>query len=1788
MLSKFYQRLTIAFAVLLFGSLFAKADVVSPYTMDFNTVIVTNSNATGAENRDFKVGPGWDHIYSYQEVGYNSTQKYVPYAYSSTEGNNSSGCLYAYANTVYDSWTGENLLIEDYLVTPPLSGEVTIMVKRKASSGTINFYNVLTENGDLKIDTLITPTTMALTTYYYSKVVLPAQAEGTRIAIQMNNVYIDDFTAESADITLKPGLKVSALDPADAAQVAADADGKFTVSFGATLTNIGDLDIDAGSYSLYITKDEDGAEPLETISGDQAIAKGASTATPVTVSATLNVADYPTATTDGVKFRVYESITGNYRASGAITVVPFAPAPAVSYTVGNTTTNFVSGSTVYMGASREQLGMMLTFANKGGAPITISEVIMPEGFTTSLEAGTVIDALSSTRISIVRDPAVKGILSGDMVIKSNADDFTLKLQGSIPADDQYFVDFETNESTSGMVFDIVVDSYSADGWKSHYTNDLGQPSNTYSAYWSIGSYSDNFGPYLMITPLLEVAEGDVLAFDAANMSTKGVKVEVLYSTDRTNWRLLRTLATDAENADDLISAEKSFKYGYAPTRYILNNIPVGQGYVAFRSVTDEAYRGAFVIDNIIGCKLAEKTLDVVFVSSRSDLEGSVNNKFNASMTVRNLMTAPVEAGSYAANLYLNDQLIGNAEAIAINGPAYTGNGFRPTNDTTIDFSFTPHSQVVDGKLYMEIVFADGSKLASDTVTINITAETYSENLQIGGEYNKSIFYGPVCFYYKKSESQNIYTPAELNGLTPGSKINSITVKGYNTNQGNPAPFNVKVWMTHTNEASFENTGTADSPVFTPHSTDTMTCVYEGVIEATKVGSSLDRAEVFTINLAEPFVYQGGNLEFCFSSEGNSYASTNFEMATCSADQSITRYTDSGEITEKSFGRPATGFNIPILYLGVEAEPRTISGKVTDAASSEPIADIEVKAVNGDVVYSATTDAEGNYSMPIIQDRLAYTVSVVLPGYFPFVKENVSTKSEAQVINIELSKAIGPYITESSIDEKGMVNHAVNASAKVSNYTAADIAEGSYTAKFIVGDSVVCEQPAVAIAMGESADFNFAFTPHVAGTFPALVKFESEGAVAKTDTINLVISEEMTNSLVQVADSTSTGSSSAVAMYYQNTESEMIYTADEIGLQPGTLLSKMYFRGYQSTPKTFEYRLRIYIENTEDDYTGVTSSTFEMRDTTQMICVFNGVDTISKYKGTSTEHVPFFPVDLNKFKYEGKNLRIVYRVSTPSSSDYLAINLEYDNSDQTKAYFRNNDGTDADVALAKKSWMAKPRPVLFLETIASKDVDGTVTSKATGQPLEGAKVRFESGDVYYDAITDADGKYSATIYQLSLPYTLKVTADEYLPYEAEIGEIDEILTFDAALELAPKTVTGVVTDAVTSAAIEGASVKFAAGEKEFTATTDAEGKYSVELTQGVAYKMTVEAENYSSYEYEISELGEVLTFDAALTLAPKTVSGTITDEVTGAAIEGATVTFTAGENVYTTSTDAEGKYSVEIVDVYPAYTMTVEAESYDDYENEIGVLADQLTFDAAIHLSAKTISGTVTDAVTSAAIEGATVTFTAGENVYTASTDAEGKYSVEIADVYPAYTMTVEAESYDDYENEIGVLADQLTFDAAIHLSAKTISGTVTDAVTSAAIEGATVTFTAGENVYSAVSDTDGKYSVEIADVYPAYTMTVEAEGYEPYESGVGVVDATKAYDAALQPVDTGVAGINVKGFKAFGTEGNIIVLTESATVVRVFDTNGRLINKALVAEGETRIAMQSGIYIVNGFKVVVK
>ncbi|MGM9841650.1 MAG: carboxypeptidase regulatory-like domain-containing protein, partial [Candidatus Limisoma sp.] len=69
----------------------------------------------------------------------------------------------------------------------------------------------------------------------------------------------------------------------------------------------------------------------------------------------------------------------------------------------------------------------------------------------------------------------------------------------------------------------------------------------------------------------------------------------------------------------------------------------------------------------------------------------------------------------------------------------------------------------------------------------------------------------------------------------------------------------------------------------------------------------------------------------------------------------------------------------------------------------------------------------------------------------------------------------------------------------------------------------------------------------------------------------------------------------------------------------------------------------------------------------------------------------------------------------------------------------------------------------------------------------------------------------------------------------------------------------------------------------------------------------------------------------------TISGTVTNKATGAAIEGAEVTFTSGNTIYSATTDAAGAYSTEIYQDGLEYNVSVAKDGYyafpfDDSEN----------------------------------------------------------------------------------------------------------------------------------------------------------------------------------------------------------------------------------------------------------------
>ena len=88
--------------------------------------------------------------------------------------------------------------------------------------------------------------------------------------------------------------------------------------------------------------------------------------------------------------------------------------------------------------------------------------------------------------------------------------------------------------------------------------------------------------------------------------------------------------------------------------------------------------------------------------------------------------------------------------------------------------------------------------------------------------------------------------------------------------------------------------------------------------------------------------------------------------------------------------------------------------------------------------------------------------------------------------------------------------------------------------------------------GESRLFDLTFTPHEGGTANYYAAFEVGGQILFTsDTVAVQVLAETSNSLVQVGNPTFpvTNNSTPVAPYYKHSESDAIYKAAQLGLEP---------------------------------------------------------------------------------------------------------------------------------------------------------------------------------------------------------------------------------------------------------------------------------------------------------------------------------------------------------------------------------------------------------------------------------------------------------------------------------------------------------------------------------------------------------------------------------------------------------------------------------------------------------------
>lgn len=223
--------------------------------------------------------------------------------------------------------------------------------------------------------------------------------------------------------------------------------------------------------------------------------------------------------------------------------------------------------------------------------------------------------------------------------------------------------------------------------------------------------------------------------------------------------------------------------------------------------------------------------------------------------------------------------------------------------------------------------------------------------------------------------------------------------------------------------------------------------------------------------------------------------------------------------------------------------------------------------------------------------------------------------------------------------------------------------------------------------------------------------------------------------------------------------------------------------------------------------------------------------------------------------------------------------------------------------------------------------------------------------------------------------------------------------------------------------------------------------------------------------------------------PGAITGQVTDSSTGAAIAGATISYSAGS----TTSDSSGNYTLS--NVAPGnYTVTVSATGYTSLSSKVSVTSGvTATLNFQLTASANvpgTIKGRVTNISTGGAVSGATVSFSG----VSTTTDSSGNYS--LSNVTPGtYSVTASHSGYFNVTHTATLASGAtVTLNFAMATGGK-IAGTVSNA-SGAAISGAAVTLTGGSinTTVHTTTNSSGGYNSNWVPV-GSYTVTISASGF---------------------------------------------------------------------------------------------
>ena len=1468
------RKFTLLFTMLALsmGFSMARADVVSPYTYNFEGLSTSSTDFAPA---------GWGHVVEGYD-GYGDFY-YVDYQLKESGGYGDNGAyLYIGSQTIGDgSW--DQGTVADMLVTPPITGDASIYVKKNKSSGTITFYTC-SYNASTKKYTKGSKydvTVPELSETEWTKVDIPGVAADTRIGICGDDVSIDEFAAASAVIELRKELNVSLVKLLSGATADADADGNITLKMNVKVKNNGDIALNPGdeNYSLSIIRKNTGsAADTEVYTQPIAVAlQPGETSDFIELNAVIPVTESARS-----RFDVRENITGSSSYGGWVDIYAYKP----DFSVTTTSFDVISNGTLQdFGISQSSVDKEYNIRNtKGAAPLTINSITVPEGFTYSIKDEDVAETLTTPFVvraheklllTVTMDASVLGSRSGDIVVTpadGQGTAITLPVSGTIVDPSKLYVTFADGKFPAGTY--VEGNSWTVD----KYTNGDGN----YSAVNSSVTPMTKF-----VLPKIRLGEGESLTFTAAKRGSSS-KLNVYYSADRVNWTLAQSISEDASDEANKFSADKYsgssytyidiFKYkSFTPA------IPAGDWYVAFEA-------GYSRVGSIVGgtvLAIPEHELLVSNVVMPED--GVVNHAYAASATIANVGSADIAEGELTAKLYFGETAMQTQALPALASGA----------STSVSFNVP----LREAGTFVTKIAVEGTVTAEATANLVVSQETPSGSKQVGTVTTTGTNV-PARLNYRNSDSEIIYTQ-DVIGLADGTAIKGLTFKGYKS--AKELPLSLEVWM--------ENTTDAAPDASAPHSTEGMTKVYSNPnIVLGSIGDSKNHMPIFDLDFSStPFVYTGGNLRIIVQSRSTTYISTNFEMDGNRKNMAIYRSSDS-PLDEEDEYRTA---DLPVVYLHIDKEATSLSGTVT--ANGAPVADAEVKIASGIVEYSGTTDAAGKYTFPVYQDNLEYTMTVTKDGYFEKT-ETVAFNGESIVKDVALESAEGFKILSFNIPETGEVNTAYTATVKLLNGIAKEA--GSYTAHLFVNDGILAGAEAVAIDKNAEQEFTFSYMPREAGVVSVYAKFTYDNGYVQTEAVNVTIAEEKADAEVIVGEANSTDRAGAIKPYNNYSRTEIIYPKSLINLPAGTKLDAIRFYGYHDA-KDFKITLNAWVGNVAE---GTALQGFGVDGLTQVATnqIIDMNKTISK---TAMEPVVelTFP---DGFVYDGGDVRL-YLDATATGWVSTLFEVDKNVSGQAQQASADRELTDA----SSKSNISLP--VAHFVVSPYKTLSGAVKNEK-GEAVASAYITLASADgVEYYSETDAEGAFSMDVIKYGKEYTLTVSHPSYDAYThpETISLADGDISGLAITLTKTYTFSGVVTDAETHAPIAGVEIYVSnpeSGADVMTGTTDENGAFDLKFKQLGTYNVLFKAAGYDMVSSEEVPFEGNFDITVEMQKTVRTFSGTVTDAESHAAIAGASVALYKGEDkVAETTTGADGSFEIKVKDL-AVYSLVVKAEGYDDF------------------------------------------------------------------------------------------------------------------------------------------------------------------------------------------------------------------------------------------------------------------